>query len=327
VTAPPYPTEIRFRNDGATPLYLHTGCIGLEYGISSCASGYRDFLEPKSYCACACENTTCTSNLSCGACPAPTGAPVAAGTFTKVTWDAIEVTDEDRGTYTCVRSRPVSPGRHRIAIRVYDDADSARDMRGGRIVTQDFDLPVAGGVLQVPIATVQPDPCAGPAAAGAPACTGAEARETACTLPLSMTYGADGGLVYRTRSSAIAPPATYTLTQKFPSSTTMPDQQCVAALPLCARDARVVTTSDLTRALANPVVTGAFGANMPVFGYDPRPVDGTILVLRRPDGQTVGIGNSRPGAVVPPELLEAQKILWRLDEQMIADPACAAITR
>ena len=327
VTSPPYPTEIRFRNDGATPLYLRTGCIGLEYGISSCASGYRDSLEPMNHCACYCDSASCTSNPSCGGCPAPSGAPVAAGAFTKVMWDAVETTEEDRGTYTCVRSRPVAPGRHRIAIRVYNDADSARDMRGGRIVTQDFDLPVATGVLQVPISAVQPDPCAGPAVAATPACTGAEPRETACTLPLSMTYGAEGGLVYRTRSSSIAPLAAYTLTQKFPNSTTMPDQQCMAALPLCARDARVVTTSDLTRALTNPVVAGAFGANMPVFGYDPRPVDGTILVLRRPDGQTVGIGNSRPGAMVPPELLEAQKVLGRLDAQMIGDPACATISR
>jgi len=327
VTSPPYPTELRFRNDGATPLYLHTGCIGLEYGISSCASGYRDSLEPTYHCACQCESTTCMGGVSCGACPAPTGAPVAAGSFVKVMWDAVERVDEDRGTYTCVRSRLVSPGRHRIAIRVYDDADSARDLRGGRIVTQDFDLPVAGGVLQVPLSVLQPDPCAGPAATTTPACTGAEPRDSACTLPLSMSYGADGGLVYRTRSSSIAPLAAYSVTQKFPGSTTMPDQQCMAALPLCARDARVVTTSDLTRTLTNPVVAGAFGADMPVFGYDSRPVDGTILVLRRADGQTVGIGSSRPGAVVPPELLEAQKLLSRLDAQMLGDPACANVMR
>jgi len=328
VTSPPYPTEIRFQNDGATPLYLHTGCIGLEYGISSCASGYRDSLEPVYHCACPCESTTCMGGVACGACPAATGAPVAAGSFTKVMWDAIERTDEDRGTYTCVRSRPVSPGRHRIAIRVYDDAASARDLRGGRIVTQDFDLPVAGGVLQVPISTVQPEPCAGPAAAATPACTGAEPRDTACTLPLSMTYGDwAGGLFYRTRSSSIAPPAAYTVTQKFPGSTTMPDQQCMAALPLCARDARVVTTSDLTRALTNPVVAGAFGPNMPVVGYDSRPADGSILVLRRPDGQAVGIGRSGPDSPVPPELLAAQTLLYRLDAQMLGDPACANVTR
>lgn len=28
---------------------------------------------------------------------------------------------------------------------------------------------------------------------------------------------------------------------------------------------------------------------MPVFGYDPRPVDGSILILPRPDGETGNI--------------------------------------
>jgi len=279
------------------------------------------------HCACECESTTCTGGVSCGACPQATGAPVAAGTFTKVMWDGVQRTDEDRGTFTCVRSRPVSPGRHRIAIRVYDDPDSARDMRGGRIVTQDFDLPVAGGALQVSISAVQSDPCVGPAAATARACTGGEPRETACTLPFSLSYGAEGGLVSRSRTSSIAPLAAYSLTQTFPRSTT-PDQQCMATLPLCARDARVVTTSDLTRVLTNPIVTSAFGPQMPVVGYDERPVDGSIFVLRRPDGQSVGIGRSQPGAaVVPTELLEAQAILSRLDTQMLGDPACAAVTR
>ena len=163
-------------------------------------------------------------------------------------------------------------------------------------------------------------------AAGTPACTGSEARDSACTLALSLSYGAEGGLVASSSSSAIAPPAAYSFTQTFTRST-MPNQQCMAALPLCARDARVVTTSDLTRVLTDPVVAGAFGANMPVFGYDSRPVDGSIFVLHRPDGQTVGIGSSRTDTPVPPELLQAQKVLSRLDAQMLGDPACANITR
>lgn len=327
VTPPPYPTEIRFRNDGATTLYLHTGCLGLEYGISSCASGYRDSLEPVFHCACSCESTSCTTSVSCGGCPAPAGAAVAPGTVTKMMWDGLIQTDEDRGTYTCVRSRYASPGRHRVAVRVYDDATSARDLRGGRIVTQDFELPAAMGVVEVPISAVQAAPCASPPPAATPACTGAESRDTACALAVSMKYGPEGGLVSRIDSSTIDPPASYTLTQTFADRAAMPDRQCTATIPTCARDARVVTTSDLTRVLTNPVVAAAFATTTPVFGYDPRPVDGSILVLRRPDGTSLGIGNSRPGAGVPPELLDAQTVLLRLNAQMLGDPACANVAR
>jgi hypothetical protein len=142
-----------------------------------------------------------------------------------------------------------------------------------------------------------------------------------------MTYGQEGGLVDRTDSSTIAPPAAYGFTRKFANRTTMSDQQCMVPLPLCARDARVVTTSDLTRVLTNAVVAGAFGTDLPLFGYDPRPTDGTILVLHRSDGKTLGIGRSGPGAEVPPELLEAQTVLSRLDGQMLGDSACVNITR
>lgn len=162
---------------------------------------------------------------------------------------------------------------------------------------------------------------------GNTACSGRESRDQACTLPLSMNYGVTGGRVSRSNAAALAPPAQYMLTQTFADSATMPDRRCVAALPLCARDARVVTTSDLTRVLTSAVVTGAFGTNMPVLGYDPRPSDGSILVLRDASGKTLGIGSSRPSAVVPPEILEVQTVLDRLDQQMLGDPACANIAR
>lgn len=327
VKAPPYPTEFRLRNDGPTPLYLHQGCIGIDYGISSCATGYRDSVEPMFQCACSCDSPSCTGGLACGQCPEPTATLVAAGKSVAVTWDAIVRTSEDRGTYTCLRARNVGPGRYRIAVRVYDEAAAARVSSGGRIVTQDFELPAAMGVLEIPLATVQPDPCAGPSTAATPACSGREARDQACTLPLSMAYGVTGGRVSRSNAAALAPPAQHTLTQTFADTATMPVRQCVVALPLCARDARVVTTSDLTRVLTSAVVTGAFGTNMPVFGYDPRASDGSILVLRDAAGKTLGIGSSRASAVVPPELLEVQTVLDRLDQQMLGDPSCANIAR
>jgi hypothetical protein len=67
------------------------------------------------------------------------------------------------------------------------------------------------------------------------------------------------------------------------------------------------------------------GSILVLHRYDPRPVDGSILVLHRSDGKTLGIGAYRAGADVPPELLEAQTVLSRLDGQMRGDPACATL--
>lgn len=168
VKAPPYPTELRFRNDGPTPLYLHQGCIGIDYGISSCATGYRDSVEPMYQCACSCESPSCTGGLACGPCPEPTATIVAPGKSVAVMWDAIVRTSEDRGTYMCLRARNVGPGRYRVAVRVYDEAAAARISSGGRTVMQDFELPAAMAVLEIPIATVQPDPCVGSSTAATP---------------------------------------------------------------------------------------------------------------------------------------------------------------
>ena len=315
-TSPPYPTEIHFRNETRAPLYVHQGCIGIDFGISSCASGYRDFLEPVFHCACACDQASCTGSQSCGACPEPAGTKIDATQFASVAWDANVVTEEDRGSYTCVDARPLSAGRYRIAIHVYDDAVSAMNMVGGRDITQDFQLPTVAGVLEVSLGAVQSDACAGPSTAATPVCTGGEAHDQACTLPLSMAFAWEGGLAPSADSMTLAPPAAYTLTRTY-ASTTIPTARCTAAVPLCARDAQVVTTADLARVLTQPVVTAAFGADTPVVGFDSRPMD----------GQSLGIGASGQGKVVPDQFSDVQTVLRRLNGQMLTDPACASLAR
>ena len=322
-TAAPYPTQIKFRNNGTAPLYLHQGCIGVEYGISSCASGFRDTLEPVFHCACACETTSCMGGVACGPCPAPTAGAIAAGESLSVSWDGVARTDEDRGSYMCVRSQPVPAGRYRVAVRVYDDAAAARDGIGGRVVTQDFELPAVGAVVEVAVATVVSDACSGAPTAATPACTGGEAHDQPCRLTLSMTYAQEGGLVPYVDSSAIAPPAAFTLTRTYTGASVA--KQCMVPLPICARDARVVTTGDVTRVLAPAVVSAAFGSDTPVFGLDSRPSDGSILILRRPDGTSLGIGQSRPDTPVPPELVDVRTVFNRLDTQMRATTDCAAL--
>jgi len=322
---PPYATEFRFRNAGSAPLYLHTGCLGIDYGLSSCAAGFRDSLQPTFVCACPCDQASCTGGVTCGACPQDDSALVAPGQYVARTWDGIWTALEDRGSYDCQRAHPQPAGRYRIAVRVYDDATSAMKGTGGRLVTQDFDLPTTNG-LDIPLSEIQSDPCAAPTSTAPSACTGGEAHDVACSLGFSMTYGADGGLTTRTDSVALAPPAGYTLTRTF-SYPAMPAQQCTTAVPFCSRDSRVVTTSDLTRVLTQPAVSAAFGSGTPVIGFDPRPMDGQILVLHRPDGTSLGIGSSGAGATLPAPFADVVTTLRGLDQQMRGDPACSNLTQ
>jgi hypothetical protein len=324
VTSPPYPTQFKFRNDGAVPLYVHQGCVGVDYGISSCASGFRDSLGPAFHCACACENTSCTGGVACGACPADTAGTIAAGASSLVAWDAIVRKDEDRGTYWCVRSQPASPGRHRVAIRVYDDATSARDGIGGRLVTQDFELPATGSLVEIPIAAVASDACTMAPTASTPACTGNEAHDQPCQLALSMNYSYEGGLGPYYDTFWLAPPNAYTLTRTYTMST-LATRSCMAPLPICSRDGREVTTADVARVLTAPSVVAAFGTPTPVFGYDSRPTDGRILILRTPDGKSLGIGANTIDKPVPQAMQDVQSVISRLDTQMRATPPCAML--
>jgi hypothetical protein len=141
-----------------------------------------------------------------------------------------------------------------------------------------------------------------------------------------MSYALEGGLGAYFDSSALAPPNAFTLTRTY-NTGGMVARMCTAAVPSCSRDAREVTTSDVTRVLASPTVVAAFGTPTPVFGYDSRPSDGSILVLRDPEGKSLGIGADRPDALVPQALQDVQTVFNRLDLQMRATPACAMLDK
>ncbi len=319
----PFPVQFRLVNDSAAPLFLQVGCIGVDLGISSCASGFREALGPSYHCGCSCNQPSCTGQVSCGPCPQPTGRSVAPGEAESVDWGGLVATDEMRGTFSCVRSRALPAGRYRIALEVYDTAEAAASGVGGRTVARDFDLPAASDAFDVSLAAQPGDTCDPGTGASGPACTGAEAHDVACDLPTGFDYASDGGLSLWTDASHVTPAATYTRVTTHYDGT--PDVTCTAPIPRCSRDARVVTTGDLTRALTNPAAASAFAANMPVFGSDYRPADGSILVVSRPDGTSVGIGGRcdscpRP---LPAALAELATVIVRFDQQMRATPTCA----
>lgn len=333
---PPFPTTFRFRNDTDAPVFLYRGCIGVDYGISSCASGFRDQVGPVFRCSCACDQAFCTSPPSCGPCPPPEGAMVRPGDSVLVDWDAIAVSEHDKasssgGTFQCVRSTPVAAGKYRVAVRVFDDQVSASRNSGGRVVTRDFPLPNAGPVVDVPLATRAEEACDAAPDESAPACTGAERRDVPCVLGESLDFAWEGGLGFYTDSMQLSAPSTFSRRRVF-RDTAMPDLTCRTPIPRCARDSRVVTTSDVVRVIAAPGVTSVFAAGTtPVYGYDARANDGSILVLRRPNGTSLGIGTDCPGCSsgasarsLTPALRAVVPAFSALDRQLTATPACSA---
>ena len=332
----PFFTTFRFRNDTVAPLYLHKACVGADYGVSSGAAGFHDYLGPRFTCACACDEPSCTSPPLCGQCPASEGVLVAPGDEIDVGWDALEVTDDEKprpnggAPFWCVRSRVLPAGHYRVAVRVFDDMDAAAGNVGGRVVTRDFSLP--GVAVDVPLAINALDACDAAPAASPPTCTGTEAHDVPCSLGEALTFAWEGGLSFYGDASRLIPPATYERTRTFFMGTPMPDVTCAAPIPRCARDSRVVTTSDITRALNPPDVLAAYGSNTPVYGYDARANDGAVLILRRPDGTSLAIGSMcvgcSPASIarpLTPGLSSA--VLWfaTLDRQMLNTPTCVVL--
>ena len=332
----PFFTTFRFRNDTVVPLFLHKACVGTDFGISSGVVGFHDDVGPRFHCACACDDAACAGPPSCGQCPMSEGVRVGPGDALEVGWDAVEVTDDEKprpnggAPFSCVRSRVLPAGDYRVAVRVFDDVDAAAGNVGGRVVTRDFSLPSAA--VDVPLAITALDTCDATPSASAPTCTGSEAHDAPCSLGEALAFAWEGGLSFYGEASQLIPPATYERRRTFYMGTPMPDVTCAAPIPRCTRDSRVVTTSDITRAVNHPDVLAAYGNNTPVYGYDARANDGAVLVLRRPDGTSLAIGSvcvgCSPASIarpLTPGLSSA--VLWfaTLDRQMLNTPTCLAL--
>jgi hypothetical protein len=104
-----------------------------------------------------------------------------------------------------------------------------------------------------------------------------------------------------------------------------PLRQCVVTLPPCGSDA--VDLADLTAALTDANVVGSWATAPNLFGVDPRPYDGQILVIARTDGKVIEIGDAcEQGAdcrLVTPALDALRTVFARLVQQTSESPACA----
>jgi hypothetical protein len=324
-TAPPYAVEFQFRNDTSAPLYVLQDCSLYDFGISSCASGFADRLNEPVICASFCG--TGGGGLQCGACPENQGTAIAPGASLRRAWDGLSTTTMATSNGQCVNRRALPAGRYRAAIWVYASEADALAREAPRVVTRDFELPAANGVVDVPLGASADDECDHSPNEPTKACTGGEPREQPCDVPAALTFADEGGLVARSDSETLMPPSTDVRTRMtFGASATT--KMCTTQVPRCSRDARVTTTADVTRALAAPGVAASFGSDRPVYGADPRVVDGSVLFVTRADGKSLGIGGScASGCARPltPALATLGSVLHALSAQQLRDAACATL--
>jgi hypothetical protein len=323
---PPYAVQLRFRNDGASSLFVRKSCGNYDFGVSSCASGFTDRLNDFAFCACSCDNPQC--GIVCGACEPDAGTEIAAGTSLDQPFSGTSTTLTPSCPGQCVTNRDLPAGRYRVSIWVYDSAAGAVARTAPRVVSRDFELPAPNGVVDVPLAPSADDVCDPMPSAPVAACTGREAHDTPCGLPTALTFASEGGLTLWSDSETLTPPATDVRSRTAFSSAT-PFASCSTQIPRCSRDARVVTTGDVARALAQPDVAPSFGGSTPVFGSDPRGGDGSILVVTRPEGTSVGLGGACADATckrpLTPGLGMLETVLYGLSSQQDTDPTCAAL--
>jgi hypothetical protein len=320
---PPYAVQFRLLDDGASPVFLLDNCGGHDFGVSSCAGGFRDRLADRAFCACSCDNPSC--GIVCGACAPDEATTIAPGDSTSLPWDGVATTIEQvkSGAGQCVSSKDLPAGRYRFSIAVYGSAADALARTGARMVSRDFELPAEGGVVDVPLAPSPDDLCDATPDAPVAACTGAEAHDVPCALTSGLTFSWNGGeLATSYDNYAIAAPHAFTATRTFNIDPTRMPATCTAPIPRCSRDARVLTTGDLARALARPGVTSSFGAG--TFGSQS---NSPYLVVTAQNGDSVTIADPCTGCAHPlnDDLSALGGALVTLYQQELADPGCAAL--
>jgi hypothetical protein len=174
-------------------------------------------------------------------------------------------------------------------------------------------------------------------AAGSVACTtraclgdgGPEAGDGGgCDFSSSYDYGAVGGFRASIDRSFLSPDNHYLHTRSSLVPDAGPELACAPALPPCgALD--VITAYDIeVHDLPLADVQSAL-AQMPppLYGYDSRPVDGSVFEFKRADGRGFLVGEScagrpAPCTPIPPGVAQLTQRLQDLDAQQLAKPAC-----
>jgi hypothetical protein len=158
----------------------------------------------------------------------------------------------------------------------------------------------------------------------------------ACALSANLTFGRDGGNALYSDVNRLTATA-FTITRDYSMRGGNPDgamsATCSPALPACGSTG-AVTLGTLNADLANADVQAAWGlpqSSVPLFGSDPRPVDGTVYSIALDDGRKVLVGQQCASPAmsscrsIPDGLVQLVQDLQKLAAAMLADPACKSL--
>lgn len=159
--------------------------------------------------------------------------------------------------------------------------------------------------------------------------------DVTCTSVLAsgLRFGRDGGKVAYADTFTLTPPLAFRAERRMSGSTTV-SAMCETTIPLC-NTADMVDVGEVNAALANMSVVTAFGMAraMPiVYGYDPRPADGTVYLIEK-DGARVYVGDPcRVGMMtgcleIPTGLQHLVDVLRALADQERLRSACMSFPR
>jgi hypothetical protein len=153
-----------------------------------------------------------------------------------------------------------------------------------------------------------------------------------CALSANLTFGTDGGNalywdVNRLTASTFTITRTYSLQAERDGATTA---TCSPSLPACGA-AGAVSVATINADLADPIVQGLWSLPqnpVPLFGTDPRPIDGTVYSIALDNGPRVLVGGQCESPTmnscryIPEGLVRLTQDLQKLATAMVADPVC-----
>lgn len=152
----------------------------------------------------------------------------------------------------------------------------------------------------------------------------------ACTLPTSVVFGSNGGMVAYQDQYSLAATGTLTITRTNYGRGAVDAgavRGCAPPLPACGASG-VVSIANIAADLAAADVQAAFKTGTPLFGIDPRPYDGTVYSIALGSGGTILVGQDCAASggtscvPIPAALKRLADDLKGLASAALATPEC-----